>query len=368
MQFPMEVNSIHELNERSREIFRNIVEAYIETGEPIGSRTLSRRLELGLSPASIRNVMSDLEELGLLHAPHTSAGRMPTDRGLRLFIDGLLEIGDLSADERQSIESLCVGDGRSMNEVLGEASEMLSGLSSCVGLVLAPKSEASVKHVEFVALDAGRALVITVTEGGLVENRLVDIPLGMTPSALVEAGNYLNARLASRSLEEARAAILTELDAENAELDELTRKVVAAGIALPAGPQEMEKERLILRGRANLFEDVSALGDLERIRKLFGALSRKKDLVRLIDSTIGGAGVHVFIGAESRLFDLAGCSLVVAPLGNPQSKENPRVLGAIGVVGPTRINYARIIPMVDYTARAITKLLGGTLPKLSQSG
>jgi len=366
MKLPEEPSTITELNERSRQIFRNIVEAYFETGEPIGSRTLSRRLDLKLSPASIRNVMADLEELGLLHAPHTSAGRLPTDRGLRLFIDGLLEIGDLSADERQNIEALCVGDGRSLNEVLNEASELLSGLSSCVGLVVAPKSEASIKHVEFVALDAGRALVITVTESGLVENRLIDVPVGMTPSSLVEAGNYLNARLANRSLEEARQQILGELEAENAELDDLTRKVVTAGIAMPS--DDGEKERLIMRGRANLFEDINALSDLERIRKLFGALSRKKDLLRLIDSTLGGDGVHVFIGAESRLFDLAGCSLVVAPLGASDGENGAHVLGAIGVIGPTRINYARIIPMVDYTARAINRLMSGASNLLTQQG
>jgi heat-inducible transcriptional repressor len=347
---------INELNQRTREIFREIVETYCATGEPVGSRTLSRRLPLGLSPATIRNVMADLEDLGLLYAPHTSAGRLPTERGLRLFVDGLLQIGDLTDDERESITALCAGNGRSLTEVLHQATELLSGMTSTASLVCAPKSEAPVKHVEFVGLSPGTALVIMVTETGLVENRLVQLPDGFTPSTLVEASNYLNSRLSGRTLDEARVAITAELAGHEAQLDELAAGVVEAGIA--TWSSHGEDNMLIVRGRAKLFEDVNALADLERLRELFDTLDRKKNLLKLIDSTQGGEGVHVFIGAENRLFDLSGCSMIVAPLGNrDRDGGGPRYLGAIGVIGPTRINYARIIPMVDYTARAISRLV-----------
>ncbi len=349
--------TINELNERSREIFREIVETFCQTGEPVGSRTLSRRLPVRLSSATVRNVMADLEELGLLYAPHTSAGRLPTERGMRLFVDGLLQLGDLTEEERESIASLCAGDGRSLAEVLSQVTEKLSGLTSAAGLVYAPKSEAAVKHVAFVSLSPGTALAVMVTETDLVENRVIELPSGFTPSTLVEAANYLNARLAGRTLSEARGIINAELKTHQAQLDELAQKVVEAGIATLSS--HGEEHMLIVRGRANLFEDVAAVAELERLRELFDALERKKNLLRLIDCTQGGEGVHVFIGAESRLFDLSGCSMIVAPLSKSGSEtEGPRYLGAIGVIGPTRINYARIIPMVDYTARAVSRLVG----------
>ena len=346
---------INELSQRSREIFREIVEAYFETGEPVGSQTLSQRLSLRLSPATIRNVMSDLEESGLLFAPHTSAGRLPTDRGVRLFVDGLLQIGHLSADERENIENRCAGNGRSLSEVLNETTEMLSGLTKMASLVVAPKSEAPVRHVEFVLLSSGQALAIMITETGLVENRLIDLPVGFTPSTLIEAGNYLNARLSGRTLAEAHQTITEELETHSSQLDELATRVVEAGVA--TWSSDGSEELLILRGRANLFDDVDALGDLERLRELFDILETKKSLLRVIEKTQAADGVHVFIGADNRLFDLSGCSLIVAPLSAGGTFPPTRPLGAIGVIGPTRINYARIIPMVDYTARAISRLM-----------
>jgi heat-inducible transcriptional repressor len=351
------LSPINELNTRSREIFRQIVEAYFETGEPVGSRTLTRRLPFSLSSASIRNVMADLEDLGLLYAPHTSAGRLPTERGLKLFIDGLLRVGDLTAEERASIESQCAGAGRSIAEVLNEATEMLSGLTSTVSLVLAPKSEAPIRSVEFVDLSPGRALAIFVMQNGMVENRLIEVPAGMGAAAFQEATNYLNARLAGRTLEQARALISAELDAGQAELDERSRHVVEAGIGTWSSIGD--DNILIVSGRSHLLEDVTTLAELERIRGLLDVLERKKTLLRVIDSARQGDGVHVFIGADSPLFDMAGCSMIVAPLGrNPDGAAAPRVVGAIGVIGPTRINYARIIPMVDYTARTINRLMG----------
>jgi len=349
---------IDELNERSRTIFSKIVESYFDGGEPVGSRTLSRVLPMQLSPATIRNVMADLEDLGLLYAPHTSAGRLPTDKGLRLYIDGLMQVGDLTDDEKSSIESQCSGAGRTLGEVLNQATETLSGLSRAAGLVLAPKSEAPIRHVEFVSLSPGRALAIMVLDNGLVENRLVEVPNGLTPSNLIEAANYLSARLAGRTLAEARAAIAQELKARQAEIEELSQRVVEAGLATLA--DQAGDPTLILRGRDKLFEDVNAIADLERIRRLFDQLERRKNLAKLIDSTQNAEGVHVFIGAESQLFDLSGCSMIVAPLRRRDQGGNglgTTCLGAIGVIGPTRVNYARIIPMVDFTARAIGRLM-----------
>lgn len=340
------------LSERSREIFRHIVEAYVETGEPVGSRTLSRKLGQNLSPATIRNVMADLQDAGLLYAPHTSAGRLPTDLGLRLFVDGFLEVGRLSADERESIDARCAGAGKSLSQVLDQATQILSGLSHCAGLVLAPKSEGALKHVEFVNLGPGRALVVMVTEQGLVENRVVELPLGLTPSELVRAGNYLNTRLMGRTLGEARHDIVRELEENRAELDALTKKVVEAGLALYAG--EGADGYLIVRGQSKLLEDVTALEDLERVRLLFETLETKETMVRLLDAAQTGAGVQIFIGAENELFGVGGCSTIIAPYAN--AKE--QIVGAIGVIGPTRLNYARVIPMVDYTARVISRLIG----------
>jgi heat-inducible transcriptional repressor len=343
--------SIGALNERSREIFRHIVDAYVETGEAIGSRTISRRLGMALSPATIRNVMADLEEAGLLYAPHTSAGRVPTEAGLRLFVDGLLEIGSLSQDERSSIEGRCAASGRSVAGVLEEATQTLSGLSRCAGLVVAPKAEAPLKHIEFVNLGPGRALVVTVTQSGHVENRVIDTPLGMPPSALIEATNYLNARLSGRTFEDARRLILEDLKLKRAELNDLTARVIESGLATWAGEPG---SALIVRGQARLLEDITAIEDLERVRILFDALERGESFVRLLELANTASGVQIFIGADNPLFANTGCSMVVAPFRDTQE----RILGAIGVIGPTRLNYARIIPLVDYTARAIGRMVG----------
>jgi len=350
---PAGIGSVVELNARSREVFREIVEAYVESnGAAVGSRTLSRRLGETLSPATIRNVMSDLEEAGLLRAPHTSAGRLPTDLGLRLFVNGLLEMGRLSPEERTRLEALAVGRGRGLSEVLEQTSSLLSGLSGCAGLVLAPKTEAPLVHIEFVALGPGRALVVLVNEAGTVENRIVDLPPGLPPSALTQATNYLSSRLVGRTLEETRRAILDEREKQRAELDGLTSKVVDAGLAVWGGEDETGGA-LIIRGQANLLDDVSAVEDLERIRSLFAALETKDLMVRLLDRANRAEGVEIFIGAESGLFGLSGCSLVVAPIG----KTNGAVVGAIGIIGPTYLNYARIIPMVDYTAKLVDRML-----------
>ncbi len=343
---------ILELNERSRQVFREIVDTYLETGEPIGSRTLSRRVDLGLSPATIRNVMADLEDLGLLFAPHTSAGRLPTDAGLRLFVDGLLEVGNLGEEERKNLEGRCASLGKSLEGLLEEATSALSGLCHCAGLVVAPKSESPLRHIEFVNLSPGRTLVVMVTENGVVENRVIQSPPSMPPSVLVEASNYLSARLLGRTLTEAREVISAELDAHQAQLDELTAKVVQAGLATWSGAER--DGSLIVRGQATLLEDVTALADLERIRSLFTALETKEIMVRLLSLAEDADGIQIFIGSDNQLFNITGCSMIVAPYQNTSEK----IIGAIGVIGPTRMNYARIIPMVDYTAKMIGRLIG----------
>lgn len=346
-----------DLDERSRMIFRQIVESFLETGEPVGSRTLAKATPLALSPATIRNVMADLEQMGLLFAPHTSAGRLPTHLGLRLFVDGLLEVGALTAPERAEIEKRLASSGQSLEDVLTLATTMLSGLSGCAGVVLAPKLDAALKHVEFVSMGPGKALVVMVFEGGAVENRIVEVPQGMPPSALVEATNFLNARLRGRTLDEARKDILIEIEEARAELDRLAAKVIEQGLATWSGseaPREDTREpQLIVRGQAHLLENVTAAEDLERIRMLFDDLEGKKDVIQLMDLAKEADGVRIFIGSENKLFSLSGSSLIVAPYKDARSK----IIGVLGVIGPTRLNYARVIPMVDYTAKVMGRLI-----------
>lgn len=345
--------AISELNERSREILRLVVDGYLETGEPIGSRTLAKKIRQHLSPATIRNTMADLEEAGFLFSPHTSAGRLPTDAGLRMFVDGILEVGNLTAEERNSIEAQCATTGSSVEGLLQEVTTALSGLSHCASLVMAPKSESPLRHIEFVSLNPGRALVVMVTETGIVENRVIEVPSNLRPSALVQATNFLSARLVGRTIAEAHEAILAELEEHKSQLDELTSRVVESGLATWAGGED-RGGILIVQGRARLLEDVTALADLEQIRALFEALETKETMGRLLSLADTAEGVQIFIGASNGLFDLAGCSMIVGPYRNSRN----HIVGAIGVVGPTRINYARIIPMVDYTAKLISRLIG----------
>jgi heat-inducible transcriptional repressor len=340
------------LDSRAAAVLREVVEQYVETGEPVGSRTLSRRLPMHLSPATIRNVMADLTDSGLLFAPHTSAGRLPTDQGLRLFVDGLLNFGELTEDERESITAALAASGRSLEATLTEASSMLSGLSSAAGLVLAPKSEGALRHIEFVQLGPGRALVVLVGADGHVENRVIETPPGLPPSALQQASNYLNARLSGRPLGELRRVVGEEMAANRTELDELSAKVVEAGLATWTGGGRSGS--LIVRGQARLLSDVTQIERLAAIQSLFERLEAQETMLRLLELAEQSDGVRIFIGAESDVFATSGVAMVVAPARN----ECGRIVGAIGVIGPTRINYGRIIPVVDYTARVIGRLLG----------
>jgi heat-inducible transcriptional repressor len=345
-----------QLNERSREIFRQIVESYLATGEPVGSRNLSRLLPMTLSPASVRNVMSDLEQLGLVYAPHTSAGRLPTEVGLRFFVDALMQIGDLTDDDRRAIEAQAAasGESKSVEAVLTEASDLLSGLSRAAGVVLTTKINQRLKHVEFVRLEPERALVVLVAEDGQIENRVLKVSVGLPTSALTEASNFLNAHILGKTLAEARTELERALELQQAELDELTHKMVAAGLASWSGGETNER-RLIVRGQAHLLDDLKALADLERVRLLFDDLEKRRELIDLLGRAEQGEGVRVFIGSENKLFSLSGSSTIVAPYHDASG----HIIGVLGVIGPTRLNYARIVPMVDYTAKMVSKLLGG---------
>ncbi len=347
------VSDLGALNERSRTILRQIVESYLETGEPVGSRNLSRDLPMTLSPASVRNVMSDLEHLGLIVSPHTSAGRLPTEQGLRLFVDALLETGNLSVDERRQIENQIKGNrDKSVDEVLEEASEMISGLSHCAGLVVSEKQAGRLKHIEFVLLEPGKALAILVGDDNSIENRIVDLPAGLPGSALVEASNYLNANLRGSTLAEAKQLIEQQLAEQKAELDALTQALITAGLAEWSGTLD-DRRSLIVHGRSNLLKDVKADDELERIRQLFDDLESKNDVIQLLGLAERGEGVRIFIGKENKSFSLSGSSLIVAPFQD----RDQNIVGVLGVIGPKRLNYARIIPMVDFTARVVSRML-----------
>jgi heat-inducible transcriptional repressor len=344
--------SLAQLNERSRDIFRRIVESYLASGEPVGSRNISRLIATPLSPASVRNVMSDLEQLGLVYAPHTSAGRLPTELGLRFFVDALMEIGDLGESDRREMEAKVAAAGRSMEAVLNEASGMLSGLTRAAGVVMVAKSNVRLKHIEFVRLELERALVVLVSEDGQVENRIITVPAGLPASALTEASNFLNAHVRSHTLDEAKVALEKALTAAEAELDQLTQKIVSAGLASWSGG-EHEQRSLIVRGAAHLLEDLKAAEDLERVRLLFEDLETKRGVVDLLGRAEIAEGACIFIGSENKLFSLSGSSTIAAPYRDGAG----RIVGVIGVIGPTRLNYARVIPMVDYTAKVVSRLI-----------
>jgi heat-inducible transcriptional repressor len=348
--------SLAQLNERSREIFRQIVESYLATGEPVGSRNLSRILPMTLSPASVRNVMSDLEQLGLVYAPHTSAGRLPTEMGLRFFVDALMQIGDLTEADRKAIEAQVAGSGqaKSVEAVLIEASGLLSGLSRAAGVVLTAKANPRLKHIEFVRLEPERAMVVLVGEDGQVENRVVNVPVGLPSSALTEASNFLNARIRGHTLNEVKGEIERALKESEAQLDQLTQKIVAEGLASWSGG-EHEERKLIVRGQAHLLDDLKALADLERVRLLFDDLETRREVIDLLGRAEQAEGVRIFIGSENKLFSLSGSSTIVAPYRDASG----HIVGVLGVIGPTRLNYARIVPMVDYTAKVVSKVLGG---------
>jgi heat-inducible transcriptional repressor len=340
----------HELTTRARDVFRIVVESYLGSGTPVGSRTISKLGTMNLSPASIRNVMQDLEELGLLAAPHTSAGRMPTETGLRLFVDGMMQAAEPTADERAAIESR-VSSGGLIEDALAAASSTLSGLSSCAGLVLVPTREVRLRQFSFVPLSAQQALLVLVSTDGGVENRVIDLPRGMTPSSLVEAGNFMTARLAGMTLAEAAIAITREIASERVALDSAAQELIARGLASWA-TDNAQRPVLIVRGAANLIDESTA-ADLDRVRLLLDEIEGKEEISRLLDSAREGAATKIFIGAENKMFALSGSSVIAAPYHG----RDGQVVGVVGVIGPTRLNYARVVPMVDFTAQTLSRLM-----------
>ncbi len=343
---------LEELNDRSREVFRSVVESYLTTGEPVGSRTLTRTLSEKVSAATVRNVMQDLEFLGLLDSPHVSAGRIPTQMGLRMFVDGLLEIGDLDESDRQKIDATMSGTSQDVETALDRIGAALSGVTQGASLVLTPKREAAIKHIEFVSLNQNKALVVLVFSDGHVENRLFTPPPGQTPSSMREATNFLNSLIEGKTLAEARKLIQTEIVGRRQEIDQLARDLVDSGLAIWEGNSE-ETTRLIVRGRSNLLAGDDPDQELERIRTLFDDLERKRDIAEFLELAEDGDGVRIFIGSENKLFSLSGSSLVVSPYMNADRK----IIGAVGVIGPTRLNYGRIVPIVDYTAQLLGRVV-----------
>ncbi|XAT59127.1 heat-inducible transcriptional repressor HrcA [Rhodobacteraceae bacterium IMCC1335] len=346
------------MNERSREIFRRLVEGYLESGGPVGSRTLTRTLNEKVSAATVRNVMQDLEFLGLLDSPHISAGRVPTQLGLRMFVDGFLEVDQLSKEDQLKLDQTVDRSSQDVNSVLDRVGSMLSALTHGASLVLTPKQEQPIKHIEFVSLSPDRALVVLVYSNGDVENRLFTPPVGQTPSAMREAANFLNAVLEGRTLSELLSTIQNDVDLRRQEIDSLAQELVTQGLAVWQ-TQGDDNERLIVRGRGNLLESEAHEEDLERIRNLFDDLERKRDIAEFLELTEQGDGVRIFIGSENKLFSLTGSSLVVSPYMNSERK----IVGAIGVIGPTRLNYGRIVPLVDYTAQLVGKLISDRIER-----
>ncbi|SIO09236.1 heat-inducible transcription repressor HrcA [Parasphingorhabdus marina DSM 22363] len=341
---------ITEMNARAQDIFRVVVESYLDSGAPVGSRTISKAPGLELSPASIRNVMQDLEELGLLAAPHTSAGRMPTELGLRLFVDGMMQAAEPSQQEREAIESQ-ISERGPVEDALRATTSVLSGLSSCAGLVMVPKREPLLKQFSFVKLSEGQGLAILVSQDGAVENRVLDLPPGVSESALVEAGNYLTARFAGLSLSQALARLDHEISAGELAIDKASEDLVKAGL-VTWSRDPADRPVLIVRGQANLLDD-SNLDDLDRVRQLLDELEGKQEISRLLDNARDAEAAKIFIGAENKLFSLSGSSVIAAPYRDGEGQ----VVGVVGVIGPTRLNYARVVPMVDFTAQTLSRLL-----------
>lgn len=341
---------ITELTTRARDVFRLVVEAYLDNGQPVGSRTLSKFTALNLSPASIRNVMQDLEEAGLLASPHTSAGRLPTESGLRLFVDGMMQVAQPSAEDRAQIEA-SIAESGPIEAALAQATAALSGLSACAGLVLVPKAERTLKQLAFVPLSPEQALVVLVASDGAVENRVIATPPGLDPGALVEAGNYITATLAGLTLAEALSRVRRELEAERIAIDRAAQDLVTRGLAIWSS-DGADRPVLIVRGQAHLLDD-GAVGDLDRVRLLLDELESKQEIAALLDSARDGAATRIFIGSENKLFSLSGSSVIAAPYHG----SDGRMVGVVGVIGPTRLNYARIVPMVDFTAQTLSRLM-----------
>lgn len=344
-----------DLDERAQLVLRVLIERHLEAGEAIGSRTLARSRVLDLSPASIRNVMADLEALGLLYAPHTSAGRLPTELGLRLFVNGLMEAREIDGERDKAVvfSGLASDQAASPNDLLDRASSLLRSLRGCASVVVAPTSREPIKHIEFVPLSSDQALVVLVRSSGQVENRVIPIPRGLPSDALTRANAYCAHRMQTHTLPDALARIREDLSAQRAELDALTAELVQAGIAVSQDPQNTAP-LFVVRGASQLLDDVKAMEDLERVRHLMDALETRETLLKLLNEAEGADGIQIFIGSDTQLFGLSGCSMILAP----SRGEGSALVGMVGVIGPLHMNYGRVVPVVDYTAQLVSRLMG----------
>ncbi|WP_395333287.1 heat-inducible transcriptional repressor HrcA [Novosphingobium sp. BL-8H] len=342
---------ITELTTRAREIFRLVVEGYLATGAPVGSKALTGAGGVNLSSASIRSVLADLESFGLLAAPHTSAGRLPTEAGLRLFVDGIMQVAEPTVEERLAIESRIATPGP-IEAALEATSALLSSMSSGAGVVMVPKREPRLVQLQLVGLGPGRALAVLVGEDGVVENRVLDLPANLPPGALEEASNYISAHLSGRTLAQAARAMRGDIASGRSALDAASRDLVERGLAVWS-EDALARPVLIVRGQANLLDE-SALSDLERVRSLLDDLENKQSVAELLDIAREAESTRIFIGSENRLFALSGSSVIASPYRD----RDGRVVGVVGVIGPTRLNYARVVPMVDFTAQSLGKLIG----------
>ena len=347
----MSKNLYLELSKRSKQILKGVIESYLETGDPTGSETILKKVGINISSASIRSILVDLQKEGLLYAPHPSAGRLPTDKGMRFFVDGLLEFGRLSKEEQENIKNQCKSSGLAFEEILNKASKTISGLSNCAGIVVAPKFQNTIKHIEFIRLNRHQIISIIASENGLVENRIIETKSNYNDGTLRQVSNYLNSKFSGKTIEEIKINIQKEISDSKSELDTLSAKLVQEGIFEIA--PNTENPYIFLHGQSSLLEDEIVSKDLDQIRNLFDDIENKSNFLEILDNTSKGHGVQIFIGSQNFLFKHSGLSMVMAPYKNKEQK----IIGAIGVVGPTRINYAKIVPLVDYTSKVIGRIL-----------
>jgi len=340
------------LTDRDREVLEAIITDYIQTAEPVGSRTVSKKSEIGLSPATIRNVMADLEEMGFLTQPHTSAGRVPTDKAFRFYVDSILEVGKLKLVDRDRIEMGFQDEGMDTNEIMKRASSLLSLLSKQTGVILAPRFGSNIlKHIEFIKLREKTILVIIVCKSGEVQNKIIESDEHMSQDELDKYSRYLTEIMGGLNLVEARRKILEEMKKEKVLFDKLMYR------ALQLSQKALEDEgggNLYIEGKTNILQSPE-FADLEKMRTLLQAFEEKTKIVKLLDKALLARGMQIFIGAENEFNEMKDCSVIAAPY----SREN-FTLGTLGVIGPTRMDYPGIISIVDYTARIVGKILENT--------
>ncbi len=347
----MKSNLYIELTDRTKQIFKTVVETYLETGSPSGSETVLKKAGLDISSASVRSILSNLQKEGLLFSPHTSAGRVPTEKGMRFFVDGLLEFGRISKSEKENIEQLSASKSKSYQEVLDEASRSISGLSNYAGIVIAPKYQKNLKHLEFIRLNNTQIMSILAYENGEIENRIIEDSGKFTNSQLLQTSNYLSEKFKNKNISEIKKIIESEITSTRSNLEEISKKLVKKGI-VEIEPK-MNNPYIFLHGQSKLLKDEIISKDLDQIRQLFDDIENKSTFIDILENAGKAKGVQIFIGSKNFLFKHSGLSMVMAPYKNKEQE----IVGVIGVVGPTRLNYSKIVPLVDYTSKIIGKVI-----------